>query len=203
MPSIIRRFRQLLLRTLSIIFRAFQGVGGSGLFTMTMVTALNAIPPERMGILTAFIATTQTTSGILGPVLGGAITHDQTSPDWRWIFYANLPLCAAAVVGLIVAWPTDKSKRTFTRAAFASIDVAGCILLLAAAVLLVFALQEGGTYAYPWRSGAIVVSFVLSGVCLASFISWQLWLAARPSWPVKPVFPMAMLKYRTMSAAFL
>lgn len=67
-----------------IIFRAFQGIGGSGLFSMTMVITMSSVPPDKRGMLSGVIGLVLVTSGVLGPVLSGAITHDHNSSTWRW-----------------------------------------------------------------------------------------------------------------------
>lgn len=67
-----------------IACRALQGVGGSGLYSLTFVISPE-ISPYRMrkyiGILAGMVVAI---SGVLGPVLGGVITHYTT---WRWIFW--------------------------------------------------------------------------------------------------------------------
>lgn len=45
-----------------------QGIGGSGMFSMTMVIALSVLPPEKQGIISGVIGIVMVVSGILGPV---------------------------------------------------------------------------------------------------------------------------------------
>ena len=66
-----------------IVFRAFQGVGGSGLFSLTFVSILKLVP-EKIGFYSGVISSVFTMSNLLGPLLGGIIA-DRTT--WRWIFY--------------------------------------------------------------------------------------------------------------------
>lgn len=183
-----------------IIFRALQGIGGSGLYSMTMVAAPAVASEDRLGIVASLVALMQVVAGVLGPILGGAISHDRTSSTWRWIFWLNLPLCGAALIALLLAWPRDQTEQGGSRKALKSIDFVGAILLLAFSILLVFALQEAGTYIYRWGSPVIIATLVVSGVAFVAFLGWQELVFRRPSWVIKGIFPIEVAKMRTMGA---
>ena len=186
-----------------IVFRALQGIGGSGLYSMTMIIALKAVPMRQMGMISGVIGMVLVMSGVLGPVLSGAITGDHNSSTWRWIFYLNVPIGGVALVALKIAWPSDKSKKQFTRKAFLSVDVLGSVLLLAASVLLIFALQEAGAFIYAWDSSIIVACLCVAGTALVAFVLWQEWLDRHSDWPVKLVFPVRVARQRVVGAAMM
>jgi MFS family permease len=186
-----------------IIFRALQGIGGSGLYSMTMIIALKAVPLRQIGIISGAIGMVLVMSGVLGPILSGAITHNHHSSTWRWIFYLNVPIGGVALVALLIAWPSDKSKKSFTKKAFLSVDVLGSVLLLAAAVLLIFALEEAGAFIYAWDSSMIVACLCVSGMAFVVFVIWQEWLDKHPSWPVEMVFPVRVARQRVVGAAMM
>lgn len=173
-----------------IICRAFQGIGGSGLYSMCMVIAFNAVPPAKGGVVAGLIGIMLTIGGIAGPLLSGAICNSTT---WRWIFYLNLPTGGFALLAFVLAWPRDRGAKRLTRSAFASIDILGSILLLAGSILVVFAMQQAGTYVLAWNSAVIAVCLTLVPVCFLAFIAWQLWLASHPDFPVKPTFPVKII----------
>jgi MFS family permease len=75
-----------------IVFRAFQGIGGSGLYSLTFVSILKIIVPEKIGFYSGVISSVFTMSNLLGPLLGGIIA-DRTT--WRWIFFMKYALTAA------------------------------------------------------------------------------------------------------------
>lgn len=184
-----------------IVCRAMQGIGGSGLYSMCMVIAFNAVPPRKIGMVAGLLGIILTLGGIAGPLLSGAICSSTT---WRWIFYLNLPTGGLALVAFIIAWPRDRSKKTLTKSAFASIDILGSLLLVAASVLLVFAMQEGGTYVLAWSGPVIIACFTLVGVCFLAFIAWQSWLTAHPDFPVKVTFPVKIVvTHRVIGSAVL
>lgn len=168
-----------------------------------MVMALTLVPPHRRQMMGAFASICIVTAGILGPVLGGAITLSRVSSTWPWIFWINLPIAGSALIAMLIAWPSDKSKTTFTLTALSNVDFLGALLLLAASTLLVFALQEAGSYAFAWDDAAIVASLVLSVVCFILFLGWQYWLVKYSGNPHRVVFPISLLANRVIAAAIV
>ena len=127
-----------------------------------------------------------------------------SSSSWRWIFFINLPMGGVALALFLVAWPRDKTKKTFTKKAFASIDFPGAVFLLAGSILIVFAMQEAGTGVFTWDSAAIGACLTLSPVCFIAFIAWQLTLAKNPTWPTQMTFPVTLfVTHRVISGAIL
>lgn len=185
---------------LRIIFRALQGVGGCGMYSMCMVVTMTSLPPERRSIMATYAGVCMVCSGVLGPVLGGAITLHRNSSTWPWIFWINLPAGCVTLLALFVAWPNDELKKKFIWTACASIDLLGSILLLAATTLLVFSLQEAGSYEHAWNSAPIIASLVVSAVCFIAFVLWQELLRKQPKWPTKAVFPIHLLADRVILA---
>lgn len=188
-----------------IVFRALQGVGGSGLYSMTMIVALRMVEPKRMGMVGAGVGMVMVVSGVLGPVLSGAIAGNGRGETWRWIFWLNLPLGGLALAGLVVSWPRAKGgeKKAFEGKAVRSVDGLGCVLLLAASILLIFALEEGGSYVLAWGSATIIACLVISVLAFVAFVAWQICLAAHPPWPTQVVFPISVVRQRVVGAAVL
>ncbi|KAI3394960.1 hypothetical protein diail_2018 [Diaporthe ilicicola] len=66
-----------------IIFRAFQGLGGSGDFALCSVIILDLVPSHKYAEYSGNISIVYAISLCVGPIIGGAITENST---WRWIF---------------------------------------------------------------------------------------------------------------------
>src|SRR6266542_652592 len=82
-----------------IVFRALQGLGGGGLFVVTIAVIGDIIPPRDRGRYQGFFGAVFGVSTVIGPLLGGFFVDNLS---WRWIFYVNLPIGAVAL-GVIAA----------------------------------------------------------------------------------------------------
>lgn len=72
-----------------IALRTIQGIGGSGLYSLAMVMFPEIFPRSMRRWIGAIAGGVVGTSGIMGPVLGGIITH---YASWHWIFWINAPV---------------------------------------------------------------------------------------------------------------
>jgi MFS family permease len=191
-----------------IIFRAIQGIGGSGLYSMCTIISLAAVPADKIGDMATYVSLTQAVAVVLGPILGGVITQDQESDNWRWIFYLNLPFCFIAFVGLLVAWPKrtrgqDGRPYRMSFKSLEAIDFLGSALLLVACVMLIFSLQQAGAQVFAWDSGVVIESFVISGVAFVAFVIWEVVVERNTSWTLKPIFPLKVVGKRVMTCAIM
>lgn len=72
-----------------IIFRAIQGVGGSGIYSLVTVMTPLMVPPAKYPTYIAIISSVFAISSVLGPLLGGVISDNAT---WRWVFWIKCAL---------------------------------------------------------------------------------------------------------------
>jgi EmrB/QacA subfamily drug resistance transporter len=78
-----------------VAFRVLQGAGGGMLVPVGMAMLFRAFPPEERLRASAILTGPTTLAPALGPVLGGLLV---TELSWRWVFYVNVPIGAAALV---------------------------------------------------------------------------------------------------------
>jgi MFS family permease len=64
----------------SVVCRAFQGIGGSGIYAVDMAMLYELVPPVRYPLYMATVTAVVALAFALGPVLGGIIS------TWRWVF---------------------------------------------------------------------------------------------------------------------
>ena len=119
-----------------IAFRAVQGAAG-GLMMPLMVTLLvQAAGGRNIGRVMAVITVPTALGPVLGPVLGGLILHQA---DWRWMFYFNIPFCAA---GVWLARRNLPDDRPSAEEPPAGLDVVGLSLLCPGTAALLYGLSR-------------------------------------------------------------
>lgn len=68
----------------SIVFRAFQGLGGSGIYSTVFIIIAKIVTVDKVGTYTGILSSVFALASLLGPILGGAIVDNTT---WRWVFF--------------------------------------------------------------------------------------------------------------------
>jgi EmrB/QacA subfamily drug resistance transporter len=91
--------------------------------------------PQRMGRVMSLVGVPMLLAPIAGPVIGGALIG---AASWRWIFFVNLPVGAAALalaVKLLPSVPTRGGQR---------LDRVGLVLLSGGIATFIYGLAEVG-----------------------------------------------------------
>jgi EmrB/QacA subfamily drug resistance transporter len=141
-----------------IVGRVLQGVAAGVIQPLVMVTAFQVFPTERRGYAMAIYSMGVFMAVAVGPIFGG-IAIDLF--NWRYIFWAPLPVIAAAA---LMAWVFMPSVRIKDRGPF---DWLGYVLLVVTVYCLITGLTEGNSEG--WTSGYILGLFgvgIGSGIVL-------------------------------------
>ncbi|PHH49681.1 putative transporter C3H1.06c [Ceratocystis fimbriata CBS 114723] len=181
-----------------IICRAFQGIGGSGLYSLAQIAVVEMGPIRTPSLVGAMIGITLAIALVLGPILGGLISY---YAGWRWIFNMNIPAGMAVSLLLTLSWPVslreiDSPLSRYTWTSFTSIDFVGSGTLLCSSCLMIFALQQAGSGVSMWDSPGIVTAFTFSFMCAVIFVVWQAVLGRRYFAHIAPVFPLRLFYHR-------
>lgn len=155
-----------------IVFRAIQGVGAGGLIVLAQTVIGDLVSPRERGRYQGLFAAVFAACSVGGPLIGGFITQ---YASWRWIFYVNLPVGAAALTAIIVG------LRPRPPGPAPKIDVLGALLLVAGTVCLLLMLSWGGS-AYPWLSAPVL------GLAAAAALAVAMLALVEPR-AAQPLFP--------------
>ena len=165
-----------------IVWRAMQGLGGAGLFSMAQASIADVVSPRERGRYQAYMASMWGVSSIAGPIVGGWATDNLS---WRWIFWANLPL---GLIALVLTSRALKIIRHTRRPA--TIDWTGAALVVGAVTSCLLVLSWGGVE-FPWGSAPVLGMAVLCVVLVAALV-WHERRAADPILPPRlfanPIF---------------
>jgi EmrB/QacA subfamily drug resistance transporter len=144
-------------------FRALQGLGAGGLMTLAMAIVAEIVSPRERGRYQGYIQMVFVIASVAGPLLGGAFA-DHVS--WRWVFYVNLPIGAAAL-SLIVSSLHLPVERTRVR-----VDYLGAALLAGGLTCFLLLTTWGGRQ-YAWDSLEIAGLAVGALALLAAFVAQE------------------------------
>jgi EmrB/QacA subfamily drug resistance transporter len=90
-----------------IVARACQAVGGALIFAPSVALLTDAFPSHERGRAIGLNAVAVAVGVSAGPALGGIITEHLS---WRWIFFLNLPIGAAAILASLRWLPGGEHK---------------------------------------------------------------------------------------------
>jgi EmrB/QacA subfamily drug resistance transporter len=143
-----------------ILCRALQGLGGGAIMPIVQAIVGDLFPPAERGKWQGLTLGVWGLASFLGPALGGWITD---SWGWRWVFYVNMPVGAAALLVGAVTLPAGGERRSHR------IDYPGAALLVAGTLPLLLAFSWAGTE-YAWRSAPIVGLLAAAVALLGAFV---------------------------------
>ncbi|HRK48504.1 MAG TPA: MFS transporter, partial [Nocardioides sp.] len=169
-----------------IAFRAVQGLGAGAVMPIGMTIVGDIYTVAERAKVQGYLASVWALAAVVGPTLGGVFA-DYLS--WRWIFWVNLPIGAAAMWML-----TRRFHEQVTRARH-RFDVLGALLLTVGGLVLLLALLEGGVH-WDWLSPTSIALFTVAVVALVAFV-----LVERRA--AEPVLPLWVFRHRVILPAIL
>ncbi len=178
-----------------IVGRAVAGLGCAGVFAGVLLIITLIIPLTKRPIYMALIGSMFGVGSVCGPIIGGVFTDKLT---WRWCFFVNLPVGLITFVTLVLFFhpPKRDQQKEGLGKKLLHLDPVGNLLLVTAVIMLLLALQWGGTE-YAWANIKIIGLLVGSVVQTLVFIGWQAYLGA------DALIPLRLISQQTVAASLL
>lgn len=151
------------------VFRAIQGLGAGGLFTLALAIIGDIVPPRQRPKYQGYFIAVFGSASVFGPIVGGFLAGQESIlglSGWRWVFFVNVPigLIALFVVGRTLHIPN------FQRVNHA-IDWWGAIALSSGLVPLLLVAQEGRIWG--WTSANAIICYVVGILSLLLFVYFE------------------------------
>jgi EmrB/QacA subfamily drug resistance transporter len=134
-----------------IAFRVVQGLAAAAMIPQGFGILRALFPREELPKAFAVFGPVIGSAAIVGPIVGGGLVDlNLFGTDWRLVFYVNVPLGIAAVVGSLLLIPNvraDQARR---------LDLTGALLAAAGMAAIVYPLIQGRQAGWPTWSFALI-----------------------------------------------
>ena len=146
-------------------YRAVQGIGAGGLFSLSMTIMADIVPPRERARYQGMFLAVFGSSSVLGPVVGGLFASaDQILwvDGWRWVFLINIPVGAVAIFMVLNFLHVPQIMKQH------KIDWWGAVTIIFAVVPILLVAENGRDWG--WTSTLSIAMYVISVVGIVSFI---------------------------------
>ncbi|TVY91502.1 putative transporter [Lachnellula willkommii] len=159
--------------------RAFAGFGAGAINALVQIAISDITPLHERGYYFGIVGISVAVGNGLGPVIGGALTQ---SVSWKLAFWFVCPLIALAVLYLGLVFPTASTPGDIWRK-LKLVDWVGVILNMAAIILILIPLSQGGL-PDAWKSATNIAMLVTGLLLLTSFVALEFWVIKFPILPI-------------------
>jgi EmrB/QacA subfamily drug resistance transporter len=165
-----------------VAFRAVEGLGAAIIMPLGLTLLTSAFPAEKRGAAVGIWGGVAGLAIACGPLIGGAVTQGLS---WHWIFWVNVPIGIAAVIGSRLRLVESWGPRT-------RLDIPALVLVSGGIGLLIWGLvqapQDG------WGSARVMACLALGVVLILAFLIWE---TRAP----EPMVPLGLFRVTSFSAA--
>ncbi|HET7798770.1 MAG TPA: MDR family MFS transporter [Humibacillus xanthopallidus] len=171
-------------------FRAVQGIGAGGLFSLALAIIGDIVPPRERAKYQGYFLAVFGTSSVIGPVVGGILSNQETIlgiTGWRWVFLVNVPIAIAA---LVVVSRTLHLRHTRLDH---RVDYWGALTLTVTLVPLLIVAEQGRQWG--WSSATAITCYAIGVLGFVAFILIERAMAE------EALIPLRLFRNRTIASA--
>jgi EmrB/QacA subfamily drug resistance transporter len=146
-------------------FRAIQGIGAGGLFSMALAILADIAPPRERAKYQGYFLAVFGTASVIGPLVGGFFAGTSSIlgvTGWRWVFLVNVPIGIAALLIVLRVLHIPHIRHDHR------IDWWGAAALIIGLVPLLIVAEQGRIWG--WGSPAVLGLIALGIFGVIAFI---------------------------------
>jgi EmrB/QacA subfamily drug resistance transporter len=171
-------------------FRAVQGLGAGGLFSLALAIIGDIVPPRERAKYQGYFLAVFGTSSVLGPVIGGFLAGQDTIlgiDGWRWVFLVNVPIGAAALAVVTKTLHLHHTRLDHR------IDWWGAATLSASLIPLLLVAEQGRQWG--WTSANSLICYAIGLVAGIAFFLIERAMGE------EAILPLSLFRIRTVGVA--
>jgi EmrB/QacA subfamily drug resistance transporter len=169
-------------------FRALQGLGAGGLFTLALAIIADIVPPRERARYQGYFLAVFGTSSVIGPIVGGFFAGQASIlgiTGWRWVFLVNVPIAIAALIVVAKVLNVPHTRHNHR------IDWQGAVALTVGLIPLLIVAEQGR--GWGWTSPGAIACYLVGVVGLLGFV----WAESRAG--DEALIPLRLFRNRTFS----
>ncbi|NMO53880.1 MFS transporter [Actinoplanes sp. TBRC 11911] len=150
-------------------FRAFQGLGAGGLFSLALAIIGDIVPPRERARYQGYFLAVFGTASVLGPVIGGFFAGADSIlgiTGWRWVFLVNVPIGIVALIVVAKVLRIDQKPRKHR------IDWWGAVAVCVTLVPLLTVAEQGRVWGWASTRSLICIAIGVVGLILFIVVEW-------------------------------
>jgi EmrB/QacA subfamily drug resistance transporter len=161
-------------------FRAVQGMGAGGLFSLALAIIGDIVPPRERAKYQGYFLAVFGTSSVLGPVVGGFFAGQSQIlgiTGWRWVFLINVP------IGIVALFVVNRTLHLRHTRLDHRIDFGGAAMLTVGLVPLLLVAEQGRQWG--WGSSESITCYAIGLAGLIGFFVVERAMGAEALLPLR------------------
>jgi len=182
------------------ICRGLQGVGAGATENMVNILLGDIFPLEKRGFYGGLFDLVWAFSGLIGPLIGGALSS-QSRSSWRWCFFINLPIGGLAFLILAFNLKLNPMERRPVKEVWRTFDKGGYMILLAGIILFLLGFTFAESNGFSELKAILFIS--IGGSLFIIFALYECAMEKYFPQNIQTIFPSRLFRNRTTLFMFL